>query len=422
MANEEPKAGDINSGRLLADSKAYRRKRAEIVKASRKGDVELLAKLATSEGGLLEDDIRKQVCKIGACSVFLHFFADGLTKCFLSGPILQGYVRATHTLELPPLSELPCHGDEVQVKLDVDRSFVYYPNYKTEKHLKDKRDELLDLIVSVLRRNPMLCYFQGYHDIAQVLLLVLDRKHAYQALEHISLFRIRDYMLPSLSPALTHLQLLPAIITSVDQKLGQHLSGTKPFFALAATLTLYAHDIEEYAHIARLYDFILAHEPVVSIYLFATIILSRKDELYDIPQDEPEMFHGVLSKLPRPLDLETLISNTVRIFQDHPPEKLPCGAWKSIPSYSVLKTLRNPGLQPTPDQARGYFHQQIRGLQREKMRKDAALLIRKHSFSIKLVGATVAVGILSYWMIKRDPDLVKHLWRYLGPLKTTLSL
>lgn len=130
MANEEPKAGDINSGRLLADSKAYRRKRAEIAKASRKGDVELLAKLATSEGGLLEDDIRKQVCKIGACSVFLHFFADGLTKCFLSGPILQGYVRATHTLELPPLSELPCHGDEDQVKLDVDRSFVYYPNCK----------------------------------------------------------------------------------------------------------------------------------------------------------------------------------------------------------------------------------------------------------------------------------------------------
>ncbi|OAL64530.1 hypothetical protein A7C99_3964 [Trichophyton rubrum] len=399
MANEEPKAGDINPGRLPADSKAYRRKRAEIVKASRKRDVGLLAKLATSEGGLLEDDIRKQVW-----------------------PILQGYVRATHTLELPPLSELPCHGDEDQVKLDVDRSFVYYPNYKTEKHLKDKRDELLDLIVSVLRRNPMLCYFQGYHDIAQVLLLVLDRKHAYQALEHISLFRIRDYMLPSLSPALTHLQLLPAIITSVDQKLGQHLSGTKPFFALAATLTLYAHDIEEYTHIARLYDFILAHEPVVSIYLFATIILSRKDELYDIPQDEPEMFHGVLSKLPRPLDLETLISNTVRIYQDHPPEKLPCGAWKSIPSYSVLKTLRNPGLQSTSDQARGYFHQQIRGLQRAKMRKDAVLLIRKHSFSIKLVGATVAVGILSYWMMKRDPDLVKHLWRYLEPLKTTLGL
>lgn len=73
MANEEPEAGDISPGLLLADSKAYRRKRAEIIKASRKGDVGLLAKLATSEGGLLEDDIRKQVCKIGACGVLLHF-------------------------------------------------------------------------------------------------------------------------------------------------------------------------------------------------------------------------------------------------------------------------------------------------------------------------------------------------------------
>ncbi|KAM5475997.1 GTPase-activating protein gyp8 [Microsporum audouinii] len=399
MAEQEPKSRDIKLGRLPADSKVYHQKRAEILQASKKQDVGSLVELATSEGGLLQDDIRKQVW-----------------------PILQGYNHATHTQELPPLSELPSHGDEDQVRLDVNRSFVYYPNYKTERHLEGKREELLDLIISVLRRNPMLCYFQGYHDIAQVLLLVLDRKHAYHALEHISLFRIRDYMLPSLSPALTHLQLLPAIITSVDQKLGQHLAGIQPFFALAATLTLYAHDIEEYTDIARLYDFILAHEPVVSIYLFATIILSRKDELYDIPTDEPELFHGILSKLPRPLDLEALISRTVQIYHAHPPEKLPHGAWRTIPSCSVLKTLRNPGLHSTPEQARSYFQQQIQGLRREKMRKDAAVLIQKHSRSIQVVGTAVIVGIISYWIMKKDPDMMRYLWRCLGPLRATFRI
>ncbi|KAK2872058.1 hypothetical protein FQN49_002591 [Arthroderma sp. PD_2] len=399
MASQEIKTAGTNQGLLPTDPKANRQKRIEILQACKKKDIRSLARLATTEGGLLQDDIRRQ-----------------------AWPILQGYDQTSQSKELPPLSELPSHGDEDQVKLDVNRSFVYYPNYKTEQHLEGKRSELLDLIISVLRRNPMLCYFQGYHDIAQVLLLVLDRKHAYLALEHISLFRIRDYMLPSLSPAITHLQLLPAIITAVDRKLGQHLAGIQPFFALAATLTLYAHDIEEYVDIARLYDFILAHEPVVSIYLFATIILSRKDELYDIPTDEPEMIHGILSKLPNPLNLEALISRTMQIYHAHPPEKLPRGAWRTISSYSVLKTLRNPGRHSTREQAGEYFQKQIQALQREQRRKDAALLFQKHSRSIQLVGATVIVGVFSYWMMKRDPDMIKYFWRCLAPLRTTFGI
>jgi hypothetical protein len=34
---------------------------------------------------------------------------------------------------------------------------------------------------------------------------------------------------------------------------------------------------------------LLAREPVVAIYLFASMILSRKKELLEIPPDEPEM-------------------------------------------------------------------------------------------------------------------------------------
>ncbi|KAF3482969.1 TBC1 domain family member 20 [Arthroderma uncinatum] len=399
MADQEVKAVEIQQEPPPPDSKARRQKRVEILQACKKQDIRSLARLATSEGGLLQDDIRVQ-----------------------AWPILQGYDKTAHNRELPPLPELPSHGDEEQVKLDVNRSFVYYPNYKTEQLLEDKRNELLDLIISVLRRNPMLCYFQGYHDIAQVLLLVLGRRHAYLALEQISLFRIRDYMLPSLSPAITHLQLLPPIITAVDEKLGQHLAGIQPFFALAATLTLYAHDIEEYVDIARLYDFILAHEPVVSIYLFATIILSRKDELYDIPVDEPEMIHGILSKLPNPLNLEALISRTMQIYHAHPPEKLPREAWRSISPYSVLKTLRNPGLHSTREQARAYFQKQLQSLRWEQRRKDAVILLQKHSRSIQLVGVTVVVGVLSYWVMKRDPDTIKYLWRFLGPLRTTFGI
>ena len=66
-----------------------------------------------------------------------------------------------------------------------------------------------------------------------------------------SLFRIRDYMLPSLSPSRETSALIPAIIETTDPELRRHLGNIQPFFALAATLTLYAHDIQEYSNIAQ---------------------------------------------------------------------------------------------------------------------------------------------------------------------------
>lgn len=78
-------------------------------------------------------------------------------------------------------------------------------------------------------------------------------------------------MLPSLEPSLAHLRLLPAILRQADPEVARHLSHTEPFFALSATLTLYAHDIEAYSDIARLFDFMIAHEAVVSIYFFAVV-------------------------------------------------------------------------------------------------------------------------------------------------------
>jgi len=106
----------------------------------------------------------------------------------------------------------------------------------------------------------------------QVLLLVLGANAAPPAAARLSLLRIRDFMLPTMSGALSHLQLLPAILRAADAELFEHLSQTAPFyFALPATLTLYAHDIQEYGDIARLFDFLLASEAVVSVYLYAVV-------------------------------------------------------------------------------------------------------------------------------------------------------
>ena len=102
-------------------------------------------------------------------------------------------------------------------------------------------------------------------------MLVLGAHAAVPAVARLSLLRIRDFMLPTMSGTELHLQLLPTVLYAVDPMLCKHLSQTQPFFALAATLTLYAHDIEEYGDIARLFDFLLASEAAVSLYLFAVV-------------------------------------------------------------------------------------------------------------------------------------------------------
>lgn len=289
----------------------------------------------------------------------------------------------------------------------------------TDEELIAKKDELSNLIKSVLRNYPILCYFQGYHDIVQVLLLVLGKKQATSAAAQISLFRIRDYMLPSLEPSLKHLQIIPAIIERADPVLRQHLSGIRPFFALAATLTLYAHDIQEYSNIARLFDFLLAHEPVISIYLFAAIILSRKKELLEIPVNEPEMLHFTLSKLPCPLDLEGLIQSAVQLFKDHPPESLPFRVWERIPTCSVLKTSRDQFREQTAGVAEKLFEEQTQQLRYEERKKMALGFLWKHRRTFGTVAVAILVGAASIWLRKKGFD--GSVWRYFSRFKTVVE-
>ena len=250
----------------------------------------------------------------------------------------------------------------------------------------------------------MLCYFQGYHDIVQVLLLVLGADNAVAAASHLSLLRIRDFMLPSLSASLAHLKLLPAILSSADARLCQHLSQTQPFFALAATLTMYAHDIQVYSDIARLFDFVLAHEAVVPLYLYAAIILYRREELFDIPADDPEMLHFTLSKLPNPLDLEELISSTLQLYSQYPPERLPFRAWSAVSSYSVLKTTRGSPSDQTLKDGEALFAKQILQMRRDEMRKRSMVVMWKYRRPAGSIGLAVMIGIVSFWLRKSGPD------------------
>ncbi|KAE8450542.1 hypothetical protein EG329_006273 [Mollisiaceae sp. DMI_Dod_QoI] len=356
-------------------------KAAKILEACEGKDIETLRKLATSEGGLVSDDVRRQ-----------------------AWPLLLGYASPDGELkdiqDADSWRKLPKHRDEDQVRLDVDRSFIYYPSDQSSKDLDRRKAELSDLITEVLRRQPYLSYFQGYHDICQVFLLVLEPRSRAPAVARLSALRIRDFMLPTFAQALAQLHLIPSILYAVDPTLWEHLSATQPFFALSGTLTMYAHDIQEYGDIARLFDVLLAREAVFSVYMFAQIVLQRSEELFETPADEPEMLHSILSKLPKPLDLETLIINTMILFEKHPPESL--RKWRSISSFSVLKTARSQDqtLSQSLKDGEMFFKRQVKEIEWAERREKAMKLAWKYRKPARTIGIAVLVGVLSFWVRK----------------------
>jgi hypothetical protein len=54
------------------------------------------------------------------------------------------------------------------------------------------------------------------------------------------------------------------------------------------------------------------------------------------------MLHSILSKLPKPLDLDALIAGAAELHEAHPPNRLSGLAWYQISNNSVLKTTRDP--------------------------------------------------------------------------------
>lgn len=57
------------------------------------------------------------------------------------------------------------------------------------------QEQLIDIILVVLKRNPQLHYYQGYHDVAVSLLLVVGERMAIAMLETLSNYHLRLYLI-----------------------------------------------------------------------------------------------------------------------------------------------------------------------------------------------------------------------------------
>ncbi|KAM3436837.1 hypothetical protein MY4824_004120 [Beauveria thailandica] len=378
------------------EAEVDRQKQDAIRAACHDADVSALQRLAESEGGFLTDILRQLAWPILLGLPAPRIDAGQDEPLFESEHHVDGVSGSW--------KELPRHRDEDQVQLDVNRSFVYYPHDLSDGDLDRRRSQLSALISHVLRVHPYLCYFQGYHDICQVLLLVLGPARAAPCVARLSVLRIRDFMLPNLGPTTAQLRLLPDILAVADAALRAHVATVEPFYALAGTLTMYAHNIEAYRDIARLFDALLAREPVFSLYVFAQIVIDRRDEILAI--DEPDLLQVVLARVPSAgMDIDRLVARAAELFRRYPPETLP--AWRRISRASALKTARDAthAAKQTLAEGAALFDEQAKELRWLDLRNSALSVAWAYRRPAKALGMAMAVGLVAFYM-RRNPALL----------------
>lgn len=267
-----------------------------IEEAADKSDILLLALLARAPGGLQTTLLRAR-----------------------AWPLLVGQVSDESTdeslLQTLQLNDREPHKDEEQVSLDIKRLFTIASHVNFFNHeinssyttiLSPEDSELLRkrlycLVVKLLRKYPCLNYYQGFHDIASVVLLVCNDLNdhddqAFVLLENLAIYYLRDYMNPHMGLSINHLKLIPLILEKADPSLFQLIRQTSASYsstygafydykfypALLVTLTMYSHDINNFQHMMLIWDFILGSGSIsTSAFIYVAFVLHFKSKIMD---------------------------------------------------------------------------------------------------------------------------------------------
>ncbi|KAA1138402.1 hypothetical protein PGTUg99_000867 [Puccinia graminis f. sp. tritici] len=329
-------------------------------------DLDILRQLSIENGGfsqpgLLLDRLQEmtQTDLLGSPSTQLLQILHPATshRKFIWAFVLGIPVHSSREIEKPDVREIAVeHRDERQVELDINRSFVYYPQQISDPMKTQLRETLQGIIVRILRRFPKMNYFQGYHDIVSIFLLNfldLDRMSLLAAetsqdqekveddgsdvkirpveidqdlrlleetVQKFSLHRIRDSLTTPLlgDPirlliVISFIRITQAILAKEKPDFATLISQTSslPLFSLSWILTLTSHDLTSLDVVSRIFDFLLCHPPVMICYLACAICLTKTEEVEDLvaqaqaegTEIDLDMVHFVMSSLP-PLTMD----------------------------------------------------------------------------------------------------------------------
>ncbi|XP_051949172.1 TBC1 domain family member 20 [Xyrauchen texanus] len=292
-------------------------------------DIETLRRTAVSEGGLLTDDVRRKVWpKLLSVNVY--------------------------NLPAKPSKDVrEDHKDYRQVVLDVMRSMRRFPKGMRVDEREVLQEQLIDIILDVLRRNPQLHYYQGYHDIIVTFLLVVGERMTIALMDKLSNHHLRDFMDPTMDSTKHILNYLMPILERMDPELHDFMirSEVGTIFALSWLITWYGYVLSDFKHVLRLYDFFLASHPLMPIYFAAVIVLYRQKEVKGV-ECEMASVHHLLSQMPQDLPYEELIIRAQSLFTSCPPSLLAQSAAlqsRNIIAISTFKDFQSSTLRQRPD-------------------------------------------------------------------------
>ncbi|NXX41261.1 TBC20 protein, partial [Tricholaema leucomelas] len=355
------------------DSKE-KRKVAEIQRAlsSEPIDVAALRRMAISEGGLLTDEIRRKVWP---------------------------QLLSVNTDDLPPLPGKELREDNKdyqQVLLDVRRSLRRFPPGMPDEQREGLQEELIDIILHVLKRNPQLHYYQGYHDIVVTFLLVMGDRPTAALVEKLSVHHLRDFMEPTMDNTKIMLNYLMPILDRANPEVHDFMQSAEvgTIFALSWLITWFGHVLSDLKHVVRLYDFFLACHPLMPLYFAAVIVLYRKQEVLDCECDLASVHH-LLSQIPQDLPYETLISKAGDLFIQLPPSELAKEAAQQEAERTAASTFKDFELASEQQRPDTVLRQRFRERPREEERTKSSLTEPRTKRFVKLAVAGLAVAGLA---------------------------
>lgn len=254
-------------------------------------------KFAKSEYGLINDDLRRKVW-----------------------PLLVG-VDPKQVNPAPSLEELNSHPEYNQVVLDVNRSLKRFPPGIPYEQRLALQDQLTVLILRVIIKYPHLKYYQGYHDVAITFLLVVGEEVAFHVMEVLSTNHLVECMQETMEPTQRRLMFIYPLVRKENAALCNYLerSTVGTLFALPWYLTWFGHSLNSYRSVVRLYDYFLASDFLLPIYVTSAIVLYRQTEIFQEDCDMASL-HCLLSQLPEDLPFEYLLKNAEVLYRKYPPK------------------------------------------------------------------------------------------------------
>ncbi|KAF9201280.1 hypothetical protein BGZ49_008466 [Haplosporangium sp. Z 27] len=365
------------------------------------GNIEALRRLSVTGAGFVNDAIRRR-----------------------AWPLLL----RTHVPRRDFEHETSSHKDDEQVRLDVIRSFTHLPtDTKSQQSFKkQKQEDLLHVISDVLQRHPKLSYYQGFHDVCTCLILVLGKEAAMPAAESLAMFFFRDCMLDNLEPVLDQLSLMTTLLRLEDPEVQEFLdkSETLPYFPLSWVITWCSHNLKDFGEIARIYDFLMCFNPLMSVYLAAAVVMSRKEELFEVECDNA-MVHSFLTKFPKDANIELLISHAHKLYVTYPPGALQNQAKNWLDENSCVNTFNQSNTRLYYDDDEKAYStpvdfgpiDSLLGKPRVKRTADSsalskypknALLLYQRNFFTMVVFSAASVGTAAATLLILNPPLLKE--------------